>query len=180
MSVQSFWDYQQQNKSVFKTEDHTTMHLLTDKICRAARHLGDNFQTLFQPQLGKKTQNILWVHTIENKFSSKVCLRTDYNTETSVTLLWNMYWLVLPGDFHQDRSTHGKSTVMAQVGCVTDLPPISADLCISLFSLLWQSSQRNCVKPTACNTAQTGNSSGRRRDSETIFLQAYASIINNK
>lgn len=145
MSVQSFWDYQQQNKSVFKTEDHTTMHLLTDKICRAARHLGDNFQTLFQPQLGKKTQNILWVHRIENKFSSKVCLRTDYNTETSVTLLWNMYWLVLPGDFHQDRSTHGKSTVMAQVGCVADLPPhLCRSLHLSLFSPVAEQPEKLC------------------------------------
>lgn len=53
--------------------------MLTDKSCRTARHLGDHFQMLLQPQLKKKT--VLWVHRIENKISSKACLKTDYNTE---------------------------------------------------------------------------------------------------
>lgn len=158
------------------------MHLLTDKICKGARHLGDHFQMLLQPQLEKKKYNILWVRRIENKISSNVYLRTDYNTEASVMWLWNLHWLVLSGDlmkaWQQILSWQIHSDCTSRL-CGRSASP-SLQISGSLSSLLWQSSQRNCVKPTARNTAQKGNSSGRRRDSETIFLLAYDSIINNK
>lgn len=74
----------------FKIERSHNNRFASRQKLQSCQAFGSSFPNAAPISAGKK-KSILCVHRIENKISSKPCLRTDYNTETSVMWLRNMH-----------------------------------------------------------------------------------------